>query len=47
VHSGGGVEAVAFLRGRVRDLRTYVVLTSRTITVESVDQRLQRSWLTT
>jgi len=44
--SNGGVEAVAFLRSRVRDLRTYVVLTSRAITIESVDGRLNRSWLT-
>ncbi len=46
-HSGSGVEAVAFLRSRARDLRTHVVLTSRAITVESVDARLLRSWLTT
>ena len=47
VHSGGGLEAVALLRSRVRDLRTHVVLTSRGVTVESVDGRLVRSWLTT
>jgi CubicO group peptidase (beta-lactamase class C family) len=47
LHSGGGVEAVALLRSRVRDLRTHVVLTSRRVTVESVDGRLVRSWLTT
>ena len=47
VHSGGGVEAVAFLRTRVRGLRTHVVLTSRGVTVESIDGRLLRSWLTT
>ena len=47
LHSGGGVEAVALLRTRVRDLRTYVVLTSRGVTVESIDGRLLRSWLTT
>ena len=47
MHSGNGVEAVAFLRSRVRDLRTYVVLTSRAITIESFDGRLSRSWLTT
>jgi len=47
VHSGGGAEAVAFLRSRVRDLRTYVVFTSRAITVESIDARLLSSWLTT
>ena len=46
VHSGGGVEAVALLHSRVRDLRVHVVLTSRGVTVESVDGRLLRSWLT-
>ena len=46
VHSGAGLEAVAFLRTRVRDLRTYVVLISRAITIESIDDRLTRSWLT-
>lgn len=47
LHSGGGLDAVALLRSRVRDLRTHVVLTSRGVTVESVDGRLLRSWLTT
>ena len=46
VHSGAGLEAVAFLRTRVRDLRTHVVLTSRAITIESIDGRLTHSWLT-
>ena len=46
IHSGSGVEAVAFLRTRVRDLRTYVVLISRAITIEPIDDRLTRSWLT-
>ncbi|MGH3237737.1 MAG: serine hydrolase domain-containing protein, partial [Streptosporangiaceae bacterium] len=40
VHSGAGLEAVAFLRSRVRDRRTHVVLTNRAITVESIDRRL-------
>ena len=42
VHGGAGPDAVALLRSRVRDGRTHVVLTSRTITVESVDNRLLR-----
>jgi hypothetical protein len=47
VHSGAGVEAVAFVRSRARDLRTHVVLTNRGVTIESIDGRLLRSWLTT
>jgi CubicO group peptidase (beta-lactamase class C family) len=45
VHAGAGVEAVALLRTRVRDHRTHVVLTSRSMTVESIDDLLSRSWL--
>ena len=44
VHSGGGLEAVALLRSRLRDGRAHVVLASRAITVQSVDDRLQHSW---
>jgi CubicO group peptidase (beta-lactamase class C family) len=44
VHGGAGLDAVALLRSRIRDGRTHVVLTSRTITVESIDNRLLRSW---
>ena len=44
VHGGAGPNAVALLRSRVRDGRTHVVLTSRMITVESVDDRLRRAW---
>jgi CubicO group peptidase (beta-lactamase class C family) len=44
VHSGGGLDAVALLRSRVRDGRTHALLTSRAITIESVDDRLLRSW---
>ena len=44
IHSGGGFEAVALLRSRVRDGRAHVVLTSRAITIESVDDGLLRSW---
>ena len=42
-HGGAGPDAVAWLRSRVRDGRTHVVLTSRMITVESIDDRLLRS----
>jgi CubicO group peptidase (beta-lactamase class C family) len=44
VHSGAGLDAVAFLRVRVRDLRTHVVLTNRPITLDSIDHRLQQTW---
>ena len=44
IHSGSGLEAVTLLRSRVRDGRTHVVLTSRAIIIESVDDRLLRSW---
>lgn len=44
-HGGAGIEAVALLRTRVRDHRTFVVLTSRAATVESLDQQLHRAWL--
>jgi CubicO group peptidase (beta-lactamase class C family) len=44
LYSGVGLEAVALLRSRVRDRRTHVILTSRAITLESVDNRLLRSW---
>ncbi len=43
VHAGAGPDAVALLRSRVRDGRTHVVLTSRMITVASIDERLLRS----
>jgi hypothetical protein len=36
---------VALLRTRVRDRRTFVVLTSRAVTVETLDQQLRRAWL--
>lgn len=47
VHSGVGFDSVAFLRVRVRvrDQRTHVVLANRWVTVESIDGRLQRSWM--
>jgi CubicO group peptidase (beta-lactamase class C family) len=44
MHGGAGPDAVAFLRSRVRDRRTHVILTSRAITVESIDDRLLRIW---
>ncbi|MDQ2813791.1 MAG: beta-lactamase family protein [Actinomycetota bacterium] len=44
VHSGSGLDAVAFLRVRVRDLRTHVVLTNRQIPLGSIDHRLQETW---
>ena len=44
VHGGAGLEAVALLRSRLRDGRAHVVLASRSITVESVDNRLLHSW---
>lgn len=42
---GAGLDAVALLRARVRDHRTFVVLTSRAVTVESLDASLRRAWL--
>ena len=44
-HGGAGFEAITLLRSRVRDRRTYVVLTSRAVTVESLDDSLRRTWL--
>ena len=44
VHGGAGLDATALLRSRIRDGRTHLVLTSRVITVESIDDRLLRSW---
>jgi hypothetical protein len=44
VHSGAGLEATAFLRVRVRDLRTHVVLTNRMIMLNSIDAGLRRVW---
>ena len=45
MHGGAGFEAVTLLRSRVRDRRTYVVLTSRAVSVESLDNSLRRAWL--
>lgn len=42
---GAALEAVTLLRSRVRDQRTYVVLTTRAVTVESLDGALRRTWL--
>ena len=44
VHSGAGLDATAFLRVRVRDLRTHVVLTNRAIMLSSIDARLRQAW---
>ncbi len=44
MHGGVGLDAVALLRSRVRDGRTHVVLTSRMITIESIDNQLLSSW---
>jgi hypothetical protein len=44
VHSGAGLNDVAFLRVRVRDLRTHVVLTNRAIMLNSIDARLRQAW---
>jgi CubicO group peptidase (beta-lactamase class C family) len=44
-HGGAGLDAVALLRTRIRDYRTFVVLTSRAVTVESLDEALRRAWL--
>ena len=44
VHGGAGPDAAAMLRTRVRDGRTHVVLTSRMITIESIDNQLLRVW---
>jgi CubicO group peptidase (beta-lactamase class C family) len=42
---GSGLEAVALLRSRIRDHRTFVILTTRAVTVESLDEQLRRAWL--
>jgi len=42
---GAGLDAVTLLRTRIRDYRTFIVLTSRAVTVESFDQHLRHAWL--
>ncbi len=42
---GSGIEAVTLLRSRIRDHRTFVVLTTRAVTVGSLDEQLRRAWL--
>jgi len=44
IHAGGGHDATAYLSIRVRGNRTLVVLTSRMIPVNTIAERLQRSW---
>ena len=41
--AGGGHDATAFLAVRIRDGRTYVVLTSRMIPVNTIAERLLRT----
>jgi CubicO group peptidase (beta-lactamase class C family) len=43
---GAGLDVVTLLRSRLRDYRTFVILTSRAVTVESLHGRLRRAWLT-
>ncbi len=43
-HRGMGSDATASLLNRVRDNRTHVVLTSRQITIDTIEDRLRRSW---
>jgi CubicO group peptidase (beta-lactamase class C family) len=43
--AGSGLDAVALLRTRLRDRRTFVVLTSRAAAVDSLDERLRHIWL--
>jgi ABC-2 type transport system ATP-binding protein len=45
-YGGTGLEAVALLRGRVRDRRACVVLASRAVFLDRVGDSLRRSWLT-
>ena len=44
VHRGMGSDATASLLNRVRDNRTHVVLTNRQITLDTIEDRLRRSW---
>jgi CubicO group peptidase (beta-lactamase class C family) len=45
VIGGGGFDTMALLRSRLRDRRTFVVLTNRAAGVESLDVHLRRTWL--
>jgi CubicO group peptidase (beta-lactamase class C family) len=44
VHAGAGLDATASLSLRIRDHRTHVVLTSRMIPVNAIEERLLRAW---
>jgi CubicO group peptidase (beta-lactamase class C family) len=45
VHAGVGIESIAFLRTHISDHRMHLILANRAITVESIDNRLSRSWI--
>ena len=44
VHQGMGLDGTAALANRVRDNRTHVVLTNRSMTIDTIQDRLRRSW---
>jgi CubicO group peptidase (beta-lactamase class C family) len=44
IYAGAMPDADAFVRTGLRDHRTHVILTTRQITVESVDEQLTRAW---
>ncbi|HEY6297755.1 MAG TPA: serine hydrolase domain-containing protein, partial [Streptosporangiaceae bacterium] len=44
VHAGAGLDATALLGLRIRDHRTYLLLTSRMIPVNAIEARLLRVW---
>ena len=43
-HAGADVDATAAVTTRIRDQRTHVVLTTRMISVNSIESRLLRAW---
>ena len=44
IHAGGMPDAVALVRVRVRDGRAHVIMTTRQVVVESIDEQLTRAW---
>ncbi len=44
IHAGAVPDAAALVRTGLRDHRTHVILTTRQITFESVDEQLTRAW---
>ena len=44
IHAGAMPDAAALVRTGLRDHRTHVILTTRQITFESVDEQLTRAW---